>query len=87
MVVSVVDVDEAGAFSSFLLLQLPSFHCSLNLGALLLIRDPRAVLASRWKRNWCVGKECRSPVPLCKDMVDDFRVLERMGRDFPGRIG
>ena len=43
-----------------------------------LVRDPRAVIHSRKKYDWCMtSTNCINPQKLCQDMVDDFKHAKR----------
>jgi len=60
---------------------------SLSLRAVLLVRDPRAVLASRRHRDWCPGApDCEEARGLCGDMEADHRAARALGGAFPGRL-
>ncbi|XP_064546944.1 uncharacterized protein LOC135434327 [Drosophila montana] len=59
----------------------------LNVRILLLVRDPRATMASRLNRLWCSNPECFRPNDLCSNMAVDYDIAEILLRKHPQRFG
>lgn len=59
----------------------------LNVNIVLLIRDPRATMASRNSQEWCKGfPDCDNPVNVCQDMVSDFKAAQIFTKKYPDRF-
>lgn len=50
-----------------------------------LVRDPRAIMASRWKQKWCKG-DCLDINNICDDLVVDFKTARQFQRKYPNRM-
>ena len=61
---------------------------SLNVKAVLLVRDPRGTMSSRSRLGWCKNQpDCDRPDRLCKDLVDDYYAAKvKLARMFPDRF-
>jgi len=62
---------------------------SLSLRLVLLVRDPRAVMASLYKaelRACAFHTDCRDPQRLCRDMEDDHAAALKLSQAFPGKL-
>lgn len=62
---------------------------NLNVRILMLVRDPRPTLHSRWSSSFCPEKlypVCGSPAMLCDQLLRDFRTSEILAAKFPGRF-
>ena len=60
-----------------------------DLHIVLLTRDPRAVMGSRWnkrKTSWCTGRECLSAKIYCEDLHDDLLAARRLQSKYPDRV-
>ncbi|CAG9137435.1 unnamed protein product [Plutella xylostella] len=58
-----------------------------KLKAVLLVRDPRAVLRSRRPLPWCGPyRDCWDPALVCRAMVSDHRALVSLQDKFPNRL-
>ncbi|CAG9133545.1 unnamed protein product [Plutella xylostella] len=58
-----------------------------KLRAVLLVRDPRAVLRSRRPLPWCGPyRDCWDPALVCRAMVSDHRALVSLQDKFPNRL-
>lgn len=59
----------------------------LNLKLILLIRDPRGVINSRSKQDWCVQSDsCMNIETLCKRMEADYYEAKRLQKLVDGRV-
>lgn len=59
----------------------------LNLKLILLIRDPRGIINSRSKQNWCVqSKSCMNIKTLCMRMEADYYEAKRLQKIVSKRI-
>lgn len=61
----------------------------MNVRILLLVRDPRPTLNSRWRKGFCIAENapaCGSPSKLCDQLVRDFRAAEQLFIDYPKRF-
>ncbi|XP_064120846.1 carbohydrate sulfotransferase 5-like [Macrobrachium nipponense] len=58
----------------------------LDLRIIYLARDPRAVLESRSKVNWCHDKTCKDPKTVCKLLDDDLQEAKKMMQQFPEKF-
>ncbi|KAF2352117.1 Sulfotransferase domain [Trinorchestia longiramus] len=60
---------------------------NLNLRVLLLVRDPRASMASRYAASWCKAVfECRSEDYLCDFLESNYYSTKQLMAQFPGRV-
>ena len=60
-----------------------------NLHVIYLVRDPRAVMSSRWnkkKTSWCKGPECPNETVFCDDIDEDLTAAKNLHSKFPDRI-
>ena len=58
-----------------------------NVKILYLVRDPRAVMASRLKRKWCkISETCKNPAILCAQLQEDFKSAQRLLQLFPSQV-
>ena len=64
------------------MLQDPDFE---NLKFVYLVRDPRSVFASRWKKKFC-RIECSRIDLFCSDINKDFATLSKLKAAYPGKI-
>lgn len=53
---------------------------------ILLVRDPRATIASRLSRPWCTPENCISPARLCEDLDNDLDAYDELVRLYPTRV-
>ena len=52
-----------------------------------LVRDPRAVMSSRFKTDFCkLSEECYRPETLEKDLSEDYEEAVRLRRDHPKKF-
>ena len=58
----------------------------IDLKVVLLVRDPRAIINSRRRMQWCTDPVCSSPKVLCRMMVDNYDGIERMQQQYPHRF-
>ncbi|KAG4071372.1 hypothetical protein HA402_004076 [Bradysia odoriphaga] len=59
----------------------------LNVKIVLLIRDPRGIIASRKRDEWCAhSKECLDYTKLCQDLVLDAKAAQYLTKKYPGRF-
>lgn len=58
---------------------------SLSLKVVLLVRDPRAVVESRHRQDWCVT-DCASQALHCEGLVRDYQAAVKLTERFPGRV-
>ena len=61
----------------------------MNEKILLLVRDPRGVIASRWGdvSSWCLGKpDCDDPRRLCSDMEADYYTAKIFLAKYPNNF-
>ena len=59
------------------------------LQAVLLVRDPRAVFASRRGEavaTWCRAAHCSDPATSCADLQADTLAARALADQFPGRV-
>ncbi|XP_057318514.1 carbohydrate sulfotransferase 4-like [Microplitis mediator] len=57
-----------------------------HLGArmILLVRDPRGIMQSRGRLEWCQNStDCSDPQVLCNDMVSDHKVAVELKKKYP----
>ncbi len=57
-----------------------------NLKAVVLVRDPRGVMTSRARMDWCTGAPCADAATACADLADDVRAARKLEGEFPGRV-
>lgn len=58
-----------------------------NLKIILLVRDPRGIMNSRWAQGWCVGNpDCDSPSTLCNDMIADYKAAAVLTKKYPTKF-
>ena len=62
------------------------FEMFSNLIIILLVRDPRAVLNSRLRANWCGKKPHCIDTSYCKDLLADTEMALKLVQTYPGRI-
>lgn len=60
-------------------------NLDLNIQIVLLIRDPRGIISSRNREEWC-GTECRNTTGLCQDLVSDFKAARYLTKKYPTRF-
>lgn len=56
---------------------------------LLLVRDPRPTLNSRWQNGFCAEDtypECGSPEYVCDNLIRDFRAAEKLSLEYPKKF-
>lgn len=60
----------------------------MNVKVVFLVRDPRAVMSSRYSSvSWCTDKpDCSSPEVLCSDMQGDLKVATALEKLYPDRF-
>ena len=63
------------------------FH-SLNVKAVLLVRDPRGTMNSRkYSVSFCNGHiDCDSTAVLCQNLVENHKASIELAKRFPGRF-
>ena len=58
-----------------------------NLQIILLARDPRAVMNSRWAKNWCGNTpQCNTTSQYCSELKEDVIQSLSMAKKYPGKI-
>ena len=57
-----------------------------QLQVLLLVRDPRSVMNSRWKRPWCDTVDCKDARVTCQDEEDDFMEYVKLKKEYPDKL-
>ncbi|XP_037039809.1 carbohydrate sulfotransferase 5-like [Bradysia coprophila] len=59
----------------------------LNVKIVLLIRDPRGIIASRKRDEWCAhSQECLDYKKLCQDLVFDAKAAQYLSTKYPERF-
>lgn len=61
----------------------------LNVRILLLVRDPRPTLNSRWREVFCTSDDfnpCGDPKQLCAQLVSDFHAAEKLSKNHPNKF-
>ena len=66
------------------LLNDPELNTTLKI--VVLVRDPRGFMNSRWKRGWCKYDPCRNPTTACKDLYADVLAAYELKQKFPGNF-
>jgi hypothetical protein len=61
---------------------------SLNLKLILLVRDPRGIMKSREKRDWCETSnfDCMNVSKLCQDLNDDYKTALALAQIIPKQV-
>ncbi|XP_057330800.1 carbohydrate sulfotransferase 4-like isoform X2 [Microplitis mediator] len=56
----------------------------LGVRMILIVRDPRGVMQSRRRLDWCHNStDCSDPQVLCNDMVSDYKVAAELKKKYP----
>ena len=56
-----------------------------NLKVVVLMRDPRGFMLSRWKLRWCNQyPHCSSPEVACQDIEEDIVAAHMLKKLYPG---
>lgn len=60
----------------------------MNIKVIFLVRDPRAIMSSRYNSvSWCSDKpDCSSPEILCSDLQGDLKVATALSQIYPDRF-
>ena len=61
---------------------------SLNLKLILLVRDPRGIMKSREKCDWCENSnfDCMNVSKLCQDLNDDYKTALALAKIIPKQV-
>lgn len=74
-------------FPEKLVHRLFGLNYSLNVKVLYLIRDPRAIMNSRFPHEPCMkAKECGNPSVLCDDLTHEYHVSKKLSQLYPDRF-
>ncbi len=57
-----------------------------NLKVVVLVRDPRPVMASRAAMEWCREGRCGNTTVTCADLEQDVDAARELTKEYPGRI-
>ncbi|KAL7646136.1 UNVERIFIED_CONTAM: hypothetical protein RMT77_003037 [Armadillidium vulgare] len=64
----------------------PIIKSSLNIHVLFLVRDPRAVMNSRTRVDWCKFSACSDPSIHCNHLEQDIKELRKLKTLYPDKI-
>ena len=58
-----------------------------SLKVVYLTRDPRGVMSSRWRRDWCgLADNCSSTAHFCQSLAEDLTAFEDLKNQFPNQV-
>ncbi|KAK7087058.1 hypothetical protein SK128_007231 [Halocaridina rubra] len=58
----------------------------LDLRVIYVVRDPRAVLLSRERVDWCQTLSCSNPVMVCELLQEDLKQIQSLSKNFPDKF-